>query len=154
MIRTLEIDFEHGTWWSGNNPSEEAENFVLSSRSLSFYPSFLIHRLASRLTYVNASVDRERVEFGVARGLEQARRMRACMDVQVYTYAWAHKYASLVGRLTPTLFLLLLLLPGAHISERGGCNVSTRFHLWIRCLLTQYAESCVYVAGVHITGRR
>lgn len=33
----------------GNNPSEEAENFVLSSRSLPFYPSFLIHRLASYL---------------------------------------------------------------------------------------------------------
>lgn len=37
----------------------------------------------------------------------------------VYTYAWAHKYASLVGRLTPTL---LLRHPScAHICTRGTC---------------------------------
>lgn len=112
------------TWLlNGNNLSEAFFTLQRFYPTVSYSPS----RELSRLTYVNASrsrVDRER-EGGISCRAwirtDQTRRMRVCMDVQVYTYAWAHKYASLVGRLTPTLLLLLRHPSCAHIRTRGTC---------------------------------
>lgn len=69
--------------------------------------------------------------------------MHVCTRVRMHGRISMH----LVGRLTP-----FPVYVRTHPSKSTLCSRVSTYEYG--CLLTQYAESRVYVAGVHIAGRR